>query len=187
MKRRQLIKTTGAMTAALAIAGCTGEEAAGAGEQNEQDTGDASVTPQRGEEFGYFDIEGAVAEDENAQGVQFKNHDLFRVEDAYGVRWTVVNKTGEPLSNLTIHVRLLSEGGTELFETTAALSEVESIEDLGVNESWSGDLFFEGANPDEFIQPGVHYEIWATAEPVGEDEQSTGNGTSTNASASLQR
>lgn len=188
MQRRKLLKTAGATAAGLALAGCTGEEAEGAGEQNEQDPGDEPVTPQRGAEddFGFFDIEGGVAEEENAQGIMFKNSALFRTGDAYGVRWTVVNKTGEPLSNLTIHVQLLTEDDEVLFEDTAALTEVESIEDLAVGEKWSGDLFFEGANPDEFIKQGVHYDIWATYEPVGEDEPSTGNQTAGNQTAGNQ-
>ena len=64
-------------------------------------------------------------------------------------------QNGPALSNLTIHVQLLTERGDKIDVFMESLSELVSIEDLTANESWSGDLFFKGANLDEFVKPGV--------------------------------
>jgi hypothetical protein len=170
MDRREYIRTTGAAGATavgLAMAGCLGGESSGAGEgSNETDAGDEPINAEGNDSQSpaWFNIDVNVLEEKAGQEAKVTQSSLFRTSTAFGVRFTVVNNGGAPLTNLTVNARLLDADGNAIGTYSTALTEQESIGDLGVGEKWKGDIVFDSTNPDAFFDQVVSYEIWASAQ-----------------------
>ncbi|WP_232688648.1 twin-arginine translocation signal domain-containing protein [Halobacterium zhouii] len=159
MDRRKFIKTAGAVTAGLTLAGC-----AGTGENSNPPEGDTGDEPVNDESPGWFNTDLSINEERMGQEVEITQSSLFRTSESFGVRFTVKNKSGAPLTNVTVHVRMMGPDGDVLDEWTTALAEVESIGDLAQNETWQGDVLFEETDPSTILNQNVSFDIWATAE-----------------------
>lgn len=55
---------------------------------------------------------------------------LYRTSGNFGVSFTMKNKSGAPLSDVTVHARLLNKNDEPIDTFETALSEAESIDDL---------------------------------------------------------
>ena len=155
MDRRKFIKTAGAVTAGVALAGCGGTGNSGA------DQGDEPVND---ESPGWFNTDLSINEERMGKEVALTQSSLFRTSESFGVRFTVKNNSGAPVTNVTVHVRMLGENDEVLDEWTTGLADVESIDDLAQNEVWQGDIVFDGTDPSTIENEDVSFGIWATAE-----------------------
>ena len=155
MDRRKFIKTAGAVTAGLAVAGCAGTDNGGA-DQGDETVNDASP--------GWFNTDLSINEERMGKEVELTQSSLFRTSESFGVRFTVKNNSGAPLTDVTVHVRMLDQNDEVLDEWTTSLAEVESINDLAQNEVWQGDIVFEETDPNTIENQNVSFDIWATAE-----------------------
>jgi hypothetical protein len=171
MERRNFIRSAGAagITAiGLSTAGCMGGgESSGAGEgQNENVSGDEPINAEgnNSQNPAWFNIDVNVLEEKAGQEAQVTQSGLFRTSTAFGVRFTVVNNSGAPLTNVTVNARLLDANGNAIGTYSTALTEQESIGDLGVGEQWQGDIIFDSTNPGAFFDQVASYEIWASAQ-----------------------
>ncbi|MFH5801077.1 hypothetical protein [Haladaptatus sp. CMAA 1911] len=169
MNRRKLLQTTGAVAAGISLAGCTGGIT---GNSNEQDKGDEPVNT---ENPGWFDIDSNILEEKMGQEVMITQSSLLRTSDNFGVFFTVKNKYGAPLSNVTAHARLKDQNDEIIDDFETTLAEIESIDDLAPNETWRGEIIFEDTNPDIFFNEVVAYDIWATAQAEQTVANSSGN------------
>ena len=89
-----MLKTIGAVGASLSIDGCTGKQDEGApGQQNQNDKGDATVTPTDPNE-GIFDTQTTFLDAETPQDVIVKNINLYQTETTVGVQGLACNKRG---------------------------------------------------------------------------------------------
>ncbi|WP_435076793.1 hypothetical protein [Halococcus sp. AFM35] len=188
MERRKFIRSTGAVGATavgLAMAGCLGGESSGAGDgQNDTDAGDESINAEgnNSRNPGWFDIDANVLEEKGGQEARVTKSSLFRTPDAFGVRFTVVNESGAPLTNLTVNARLRDSNDQVLNAYSTSIAEQESIDDLGTNERWSGDIVFDNTEPTVFINDVTSYDIWASAQAESSGVQTfTGENGSANA------
>lgn len=160
--RRQFLKSSGAAAALASIAGCAGL-GSGQGDQG-TDQSDDQVNPA---DSGIFDIEPDILDEKMGKEVQVKSKQLFRTAQAVGVRFAIVNKAGNALTSVTAHARLL-DSNDEVIDTFEANMESEHIDDLAPNETWRGDILFDGVGLDQFNQNVGSVEVWATAEAKSE-------------------
>ncbi len=130
-----------------------------------------------------FDIDSNVLEEKMEKEVTITQSVLYRTSENFGVSFTVKNKTGAPLSDVTVHARLLNKKDEPIDTFETALSEAESIVDLDSNEKWNGEIVFEDTDPNVVLKDVKAYEIWATAqaEQTVTDDGSGGNASSGNA------
>ncbi|WP_227354101.1 twin-arginine translocation signal domain-containing protein [Haladaptatus salinisoli] len=177
MNRRKLLKSTGVAAASLSMAGCLDNLSGGSGGQ---DKGDETVDT---ENPGWFDIDSNVLEEKMGKEVTITRSALFRTSENFGVSFTVKNKSGAPLSDVTVHARLLNKNEEPIDTFETALSEEESIDDLAPNEKWNGELVFEDTDPNVILNNVKTYEIWATAqaEQTATEDGSGGGDSSGNA------
>lgn len=154
------MKSTGVAAIGVALTGCLGGNNSGSGDDTATDSSDETVNP---EEPGWFDIDSNVFEEKMGQEVEITNSSLFRTSDNFGVQFTVANKGGAPIVDLAVHVNLLGANDEIIRGYNLSLTEAESIDDLATDERWSGDIVFEGTNPNAFFDEIVAYQIWATA------------------------
>lgn len=182
MNRRKFMKAAGAASAGFALTGCLGNNA-GDG-QAEKDQGDETVNNNNnagGGQPGWFDIDSNVLEEKMGKEVSITRSSLFRTAENFGVMFTVKNKGGAPLTNLTVHAELLDQGG-EVIDSFQWVfgNEAESIDDLAVNEKWSDEIIFEDTDPNVLLNDVASYNIWATAQAEsGANENGGGNGSGT--------
>lgn len=163
MKRRQLLKAAGATTAAVAIAGCTGDNAAG--EANQTDTGDEPISPN---EAGLFDTQVTFLDEQTPQDVKLKNINIYQTETTVGVQGKACNKRGQAITKLVIHARLLKENGDE-FDVFENSLEQAALDDLGANECWTFTIPFEGSDPEEVAKKVANVKVWATIQTTGDE------------------
>lgn len=146
----------------------------GEGGDTPTDQGDEPISPD--DQPGWFDVDVNVAEERMGEEVDITQSDLYRTaSDAFGVTFTAKNVSDAPLTNVTVHARLLGANDEVLGEWTASIAELESIDDLAAGEVWRGDIVFEDTDASTVEQDAVAVEIWAT----GEAEQGAADGTAT--------
>lgn len=176
--RRDVLKAVGVAAGGFTLAGCLGSSS-GSDDTN-NDAGDETVTPG---DPGWFDIDSNIFEERMGQELEVTESSLFRTANNFGVRFTVANRRGAPLTSLTVHVELVGTNNEVLGSYESSLPEAESIDDLATNETWSGDVIFENTKPDAFFNSVVAYRIWTTAEAEGSapSDNSSSNGTTENA------
>lgn len=160
--RRQFLKSSGAAAVLVSAAGCTG---LGAGEQDQ--SGNQDDTTVKPEDAGVFDVEPDILDEKMGKEVKVKNHQLFRTSRAVGLRFTIANPSGNPVTSVTAKAKLLDKED-KVLDTLQARMETEHIDDLAVGESWQGDMMFEGFSTKEFGDQVGSVKIWATAEAKSE-------------------
>ena len=187
MERRKLIRSASAAGAAaigLSAAGCLGSnESAGAGDgQNENQTGDEPINAEgnNSQNPAWFNIDANVLEEKGGQEAQVMQSSLFRTSTAFGIRFTVVNNSGAPLTNVTVNARLFNANDEVIDTYTTAIAEQESIDDLGTGEKWNGDIIFDSTDPSAFLNNVASYEIWASAQAESGGVNATGDGNMSN-------
>jgi hypothetical protein len=152
--RRSFIKTAGAATVTAAIAGCTGEASSG--------TTTSTATTTSGKEAGdVFDTKVEVDEQRVGDMVGVKSHVLFQTAESVGLQFAVTNDSGGPLSQVTVHVELLSAESEVVadFESQLVNAALKSLE---ADEEWHGDIVFEGLGADEITESVDSILVWAT-------------------------
>ena len=179
--RRDVLKTVGVAASGLTLAGCLGSSS-GSDDTN-NDAGDETVTPG---DPGWFDIDTNIFEERMGQELEVTESSLFRTANNFGVRFTVANRRGAPLTSLTVHVELVGTNNEVLGSYESSLPEAESIDDLATNETWSGDVIFENTKPDAFFNSVVAYRIWTTAEAEGSAPPNSSSNNSTTENVTLQ-
>lgn len=189
MDRRTLLKSTGIAALSLSVAGCSeagpgNDTNPGAGEgSNESDQGDEPVVPQ---DPGWFNIEGSILTEENAEGLKITEHFLFRTPDAFGVMGTIKNTGDEPYVRVVAHARLkTNEGEVGVFEQEfGSGGEQEAFDDLAPGETLEYTITFEDTDPSVFENKSVAYETWVTGEiqqgPGNEESNESGSGNESN-------
>ena len=181
MKRRTLLKSTGIAALSLSVAGCSqgpgdeGEDGGdggdgGNGEGNQTDQGDEPIVPQNP---GWFDLEGTVLSDNNAEGLTITQHSLYRTPEAFGVMGTIENTGNEPYVRVVAHARLKNDQGEiDVFERAFDVDEDQvSFDDLAPGETLRYRIRFEDTDPSIFEDESLQYETWVT----GEVQEGAGN------------
>ena len=161
-----MLKTIGAVGAGLSVAGCMGNQDDGApGGQNQNDKGDATVTPTNQDE-GLWDTETTFLDAQTPQDVVLNKINLYQTETTVGVQGRACNKRGQPITKLVVHARLLKENGDE-FDVFQNSLEQAALEDLGANECWSFTIDFTNADPQQIAKQVANVEVWATLQTTG--------------------
>jgi hypothetical protein len=161
--RRSFIKTAGAATVTAAIAGCTGEASNGTTTSTTGSTDATSTKTTAGEQEAgdVFDVNVQVDEQRVGDTVGVKSYALFQTAESVGLQFAVANESGGPLSQITVHIELLTAKSEVFadFETQLVNAALKSLE---ADEEWHGDVVFEGLGADELVDSVDSIQVWAT-------------------------
>ena len=182
MNRRTLLKSAGATALTLSVAGCMGDTGGdgGNGTETPTDQGDEPIVPA---DPGWFDLEGSVLSEENAENLEVTQHSLYRTPEAFGVMGTIENTGDQPYVRVVAHARLQNDQGEiDAFEQLFDIDEdTQAFDDLAPGETLQFDIRFEDTDPSVFENESTQYEVWATGEV--QEDNGGGNVTDGNTTA----
>ena len=153
MERRKFIKTSGAVSAGILVAGCIGGDESEATEvadvtdttsttttETETDTETESETDTETDDP--LDIDGEVGE--SVQGLEVTNRELYRTNGAVGLRGTVENVGNRTFEYVEAEVTLQDDQGEILYEFIDETEEAD-VANFTPDDTWDFDVVFEEA------------------------------------------
>lgn len=167
MRRRKLLKATGAAAFAGLAAGCIGEGPGAGGGETDTEAPTATASPtetgttepegttnetdtQTGTEDGdLLDIDGEIGD--TPDNLEVTNHELYQTNGEVGLRGTIQNVSDQAYGHVEAEVTLQDDQGDILYEFIDETEE-ESVPQLEAGNEWQFDVVFEEAQMSEVTE-----------------------------------